>query len=165
MAKTKLNFTIILKHLDLKNLELYEVFHHNAEERKEFDRVLSYVLPLWFSGTFNGDDQINMMLSFNRYVNIDWWNLDAHPELRAKVLGAIGLGHVVKHDFHFREPQRRESALTALLTQQYPDIRKDEVLLWCSINSEAALTELCSMWGVQDTEKESIIETYRKMVS
>lgn len=163
MAK-KLNFGIILKHLDLKNLELYEAFRPSQEERKEFDRALAYILPLWFSGILSGEDQISMMLNFNRYANIDWWNLEGHPELRAKVLGAIGPGHAVKHDFHHRAPQRRESALTAFLEQRYPDIRKDEITVWCSRNSEAALVELCAAWGIQDKEKEEIIEEYRKMV-
>jgi hypothetical protein len=165
MAKTKLNFGIILKHLDLKNLELYEAFRNNQEERKEFERVLSYVLPLWYSGVFGGEDQFNLMMKFNRQVNIDWWSLDGHPELRAKVLGAIGLGHVVKHDFHYHEPQRKENALMALLMECYPDIRKDEVQLWCSVNSEAVLFELCSNYGVQEKEKEQIIDQYRKAVT
>jgi hypothetical protein len=165
MARTKLNIGVILKHLDLQNLELYAALRQNEEERKEFDRVLAYALPMWFAGTFNGDDQINLMLDFNRHVNIEWRNLDGHPELRAKVLGAIGLGHVVKHDFHFREPEKRVGALTALLMRQYPDIRKDEVTLWCSVNSEATVIELCSLWGVQDTEKQTIIDAYRKIVS
>lgn len=165
MAKTKLNFGIILKHLDLRNLELYEAFRQNAEERKEFDRVLAYVLPLWYSGVFSGEDQVNLTIKFNRQVNVDWWNLEGHPELRAKVLGAIGVGKVVKHDFHYREPQRGESALMGLLAACYPDIRKDEVQLWCSVNSEASLVELCSDYGVQETEREKILEQYRKIAT
>lgn len=165
MAKTKLNFTIILKHLDLRNLELYEAFRQNAEERKEFDRVLSYVLPLWYSGTVNGDDQISLALTFNRHVNIGWWDLDGHPELRAKVLGAIGLGRVVKHDFHYRDQRRGENVLLAFLSLRYPDIRKDEIQLWCSTNSEAALTELCLAYGVQEKERIQIIEAYRKVAA
>jgi len=165
MAKTKLNFGVILKHLDLRNLELYEAFRSNEDERKEFDRVLTYVLPLWYSGVFSGEDQLNLMLKFNRHVNVDWWATDGHPELRAKVLGAIGLGHSVKHDFHYREPQRRENALMGLLSQKYPDIRKDEVQLWCSVNSEANLIELCSDYGVQETERDQIVEQYRKIAA
>ncbi len=161
----KLNLSVILKHLDLRNLELYEALRGNEEERKEFERVLAFVLPLWYSGMFGGEDQLNMMIDFNRHVNIDWWNLDRHPELRSKVLGAIGVGRVIKHDFHYRERRPSGTALEALLMQQYPDIRKDEIMLWCSINSEATLIEMCSSWGVQEDDKKSVIDAYRKVIS
>lgn len=165
MANHKLNLSVILKHLDLRNLELYEALRGNDADRKEFEKNLAYILPLWFSGTYSGKDQLTLMLDFNRHVNIDWFNLDGHPELRAKVLGAIGLGRVVKHDFHYRERRASESALTAFLSQRYPDIRKDEIKLWCSINSEGTLIEMCSAWGIQKDEKTNIVEAYRKIVS
>ncbi len=161
----KLNLSVILKHLDLRNLEVYEALRGNEEERKELDRVLSFILPLWYSGIFGGEDQLKMMIEFNRQVNIGWWDLEGHPELRAKVLGAIGVGHVVKHDFHYRERRSSETPLETLLMRKYPDIRKDEIILWCSHNSEATLTEICSSYGVQDKEKTSVIDSYRKLIS
>jgi hypothetical protein len=165
MAKSKLNLTVILKHLDLRNLELYEAMRGNEEERKEFDRVLGYLLPLWYSGTFGSEDQISLMIDFNRHVNLDWPNLEGHPELRAKVLGAIGVGHVVKHDFHYRTRTTAGDALKAFLEQSYPDIREDEVQLWCSRNSITTLTEMCSRWGIQDIDKSAIIDAYKKLVT
>jgi hypothetical protein len=161
----KLNLSVILKHLDTRNLEIYEAFRSNEAERKELDKNLAYLLPLWFSGTYSGEDQLTMMLDFNRHVNLEWSALDGHPELRAKVLGAIGLGRAVKHDFHYRERRATENALTAFLNNRYPDIRKDEIALWCLRNSEATLVDMCSIYGIQEKETADIVESYRKVIS
>lgn len=163
MAQGRLNLTVLLKHLDTNNFEVYEAYRHNEAERKELDRLVGYMLPLWMSGTANGAEQARITLEFNRHVNIDWRELEGHPELRAKVLAVIGSGKQVKHDFHHRGT-RKQTALTALLAQQYPDIRKEEIALWCRTNNEAALVELCRSLGVQQKEREAIVDEYRNFV-
>lgn len=160
----QMNLKAILRNLDLRNLEIYEALRHNETDRKELEQRLSYVLPLWMCGTLNGRDQLELMINFNRHINLDWLELQGHPELRAKVLAAIGLGKVVQHDYHTRK-QRRMSALMGLLSEAYPDIRQDEVQLWCSINSEAALIELCADHGTQDAERQAIVTEYRELTS
>lgn len=165
MAKSRLNLSVLLKHLDQRNLGLYEAFRHDAEDRKELERLLAYVLPLWVAGSDNGRDQIAILIEFNRHVNLNWNELSAHPELRAKVLGSIGLGYQVRHDFHYRPTRQRITVLGDLLTQRYPDIRTDEIRLWCMVNSEANLIELCAHCGVQQHEREPILNEYRKVVA
>jgi hypothetical protein len=160
----KVNLTMLLKHLDLRNQALYEALRHNEEERKELDRMLAYILPLWMSGATDPKEQIRLALSFNQHVNISWWELDGHPELRAKILAAIGPGRVIRHDFQART-NTKITALKDLLSRLYPDIRQDEVQLWCSKNSEATLIELCSDLGMQEKERDTIITEYRNTVS
>lgn len=158
-----MNLKVILKHLDQRNLEVYEALRHHEAERKELDQLLAYVLPLWMSGTLNGIDQYRLMVGFNERINTVWWGLQNHPELRAKLLATIGPGHPLQHDFHARA-RRRMTALMDLLSQACPDIREDEVQLWCSTNSEAALIEMCSNYGVQEKDRESIVNEYRNLV-
>lgn len=165
MAKSRLNLSVLLKHLDQRNLGLYEAFRHNSEDRKELDRLLAYVLPLWVAGSDNGRDQIAILIEFNRHINLAWNELNDHPELRAKVLGSIGLGYQVRHDFHYRATRERTTALRELLVQRYPDIRVDEIRLWCAVNSEANLIELCARYGVQQHEREPILNEYRKVLA
>lgn len=164
MAKGRLNLSVILKHLDSNNFEVYECYRQNEADRKEFDRMLAYILPLWMSGVQNGRDQVALTLAFNQHVNIGWRELDGHHELRAKVLAAIGPGKPLRHDFHLRE-QRKQNALTELLVRRYPDIRKDEVGLWCRRNSEANLIDLARDHGLQQKDIDRILEEYRRVVT
>jgi len=164
MATKQINLHTVLKHLDLRNLNLYRSYSRRQEDRKEFERMLSFVLPLWMSGCVNHIEQFKLMLDFNEHINLSWWELEGHPELRAKLLAAIGLGKEVRHNFHFRR-RGRQTGLTELLAYRYPDIRKDEVYLWCSINTEAILLEMCQNHGVQETERETILNEYRSLLS
>jgi hypothetical protein len=159
-----MNLKVILKHLDQRNLQIYEAFRHNEADRKELDQLLAYVLPLWMSGTLNGQDQWFLTKEFNKYINRGWWELDRHPELRAKLLASIGPGHVLQHDYHARA-RRRTTALMILLERPYPDIRQDEVRLWCAVNSEATLLDMCSNYGIQEKDREPILNEYRNLVS
>ncbi len=164
MAANQINLQTVLKHLDLGNLNLYASYARREEDRKELDRMLSFIIPLWVSGCVNHAEQFNVMLAFNEHINLSWWELEGHPELRAKVLAAIGLGKVVRHNYHYRG-RMRQTGLTELLAYRYPDIRKDEVYLWCSINTEATLIEMCQNHGVQEAEREPILTEYRSLLS
>lgn len=160
-----MNLKVILKHLDRRNLEVYEAFRYNGGDRKELDQLLAYVLPLWMSGTLTGHDQFRLMVQFNKHINLCWWELGQHPELRAKMLAVIGPGHVLQHDYHARRPRRQMTALMGLLSRRYQDMREDEVQLWCSVNSEATLLEMCREYGVQEQDRESILIEYRNLIS
>jgi hypothetical protein len=164
VPKYLLNIHTILKHLDLNNFGVYKVIKPNQEERKELDRALSYILPVWMAGCTSNTDQFHLMKRFNKHVNHSWWELEKHPELRAKVLAAIGPGRMVKHDLHLR-PHPQQTALTGFLSNRYPDIRKDEVFLWCMTNSEAILIEMCKDYGVQGEDQEKLLGEYRSLVS
>jgi hypothetical protein len=165
-AKFKINLNVVLKHLDRHNLEIYEAFKHKEVERKELDRLLGYVLPIWVSGIASSREQYDMVFQFNEQVNLGWNELKDHPELRLKVLASIGPGKEVRHDFHMRDQKPKPYAnLTALLTRRYPDIRPDEIGLWCSVNNETGLIELCDRYGVQVKERDAIFSEYRRAVS
>lgn len=153
---------VLLKHFDTNNMEIWETFRHNETDRKELERNLAYMLPLWMSGCANARDQINTTMAFNKHINLDWKQLDGHPELRAKVLAAIGLGKQVRHDFMMRSVRGKLTSLGELLLRRYPDIRQDEILLWCRVNTEPALIELCRDYGLQSKEQEAVLNEYRK---
>jgi hypothetical protein len=145
-------------------MEVYEALKHNEEDRKELESVLHYLLPLWYCGLNDAQDQLNMMINFNRQINIDWVLLNEHPELRTKILAAIGLGHVARHDFHYRKQKKSISPLKSFLEQKYPDIKDDEIELWCHMNSETSLIDLCSIYGIQEKERTEIINCYRDIL-
>jgi hypothetical protein len=159
-----LSISVLLKNLDINNMELYEAFRHDEITRKELERSLAYMLPVWVSGCALGSDQIPVMLAFNKHVNLNWKDLDSHPELRAKVLATVGLGREIRHDFMMRQPRPKQTALMELLRQKYMDIRKDEVVLWCRKNSEQDLFQLCGDHGVQAKDRELILSEYRKLL-
>lgn len=164
MATSNLKLNVLLKHLDLRNLEIYAALSQTETDRKELERAFAYLLPLWVSGTVEGRDQIALMFGFNQHVNVGWSELEAHPELRAKVLAAIGLGRVIRHDYQARV-RRNTTALLEFLSRRYPDIREPEVSLWCAINSEADLIALCRDYGIQKDARRAIIDDYRNMVT
>lgn len=165
MAKYTVNINVVLKHLDAKNLEIYQAFKPKEVERKELDRMLGYILPVWVSGIDSPRDQYEMVFRFNENVNLDWRELNNHPELRAKVLAAIGGGRTVRHDFHFRQAAGKQVNLSDLLERRYPDIRKDEIALWCTVNNESALIELCRNYGIQEKDQDAILLEHRRAVS
>jgi hypothetical protein len=165
MVDYKININVVLKHLDAHNLEVYAAFRHQEAERKELDRMLGYILPIWSAGIASALEQYEMIFRFNEQVNLGWQELKDHPELRAKVLAVIGPGKVVRHDFHPRKIAAHETQLGGLLALRYPDIRKDEIGLWCAVNTEVALLELCDRYGVQIKERDGIISEYRRAVN
>jgi hypothetical protein len=165
MTKYNINLNVVLRAIDSKNFELYQAFRHQEVERKELDRMLGYILPIWVSGIASSSEQIDMTFAFNQYINIGWRELDKHPEMRAKLLALIGPGHTVRHDFHLREATANQTNLGKLLLLRYPDIRKDEINLWCSVNNEAALLDMCNQYGIQAKERDAILVEYRRAVS
>lgn len=165
MPANKINLDVVLKHLDTNNLEIYSAFAHQEVERKELDTLLGYVLPVWMSGIASNGEQYEMILRFNEHVNQRWNELKDHPELRMKVLAVVGPGRPVRHQFHRRDAVATHANLTTLLRQRYPDIRKEEVALWCSVNNEAQLGEFCDEHGVQEKERDVIVNEYRRAVS
>ena len=156
---------LVLKHLDAQNMEVYNAFAENEVERKELDNLLGYLLPLWFTGISGSADQFQMVLQFNEHANTSWNELKDHPELRAKLLAALGLGKTVQHEFHKRDISRSPKQLTALLTTRYPDIREEEIALWCSVNNETAVKELCDQYGLQEKDRDAIVAEYRKVLT
>jgi hypothetical protein len=163
-TKHQINLNVVLRALDTHNMELYTAFKHKEVERKELERLLGYMLPVWMSSIENSQDQYEMVLRFNEFVNLNWSELKGHPELQAKVLAAIGTGKVVRHDYHMRKQSTVQTKLSDLLLQKYPDIRSEEIGLWCAVNNEAALRELCERYGVQSTERDTIFAQYRRVV-
>lgn len=165
MPTNKINLDVVLKHIDANNLGIYAAFAHQEVERKEVDTLLGYILPLWVSGIASNDAQYDMIMRFNEQVNLRWNELKDHPELRMKVLAAIGTGRTVRHQFHKRDNVASHTNLTALLRRRYPDIRREEIALWCSVNNEAQLVEFCDEYGVQEKERDVIVNEYRRAVS
>lgn len=160
----KLNLTVLLKHFDLKNMSVYEAYKSNDAERKELEQMLQYILPLWVSGVATAREQIEILFNFNEHINEGWWELGKHPELQAKLLASIGLGKQVKHDFQYRHKKNNTNKLNEFLRLRYPDVRIDEIRLWCLTNSEKVLSSLLDDYGIQNSEQTIILSEYRKVL-
>jgi hypothetical protein len=159
-----LNLTVLLKHLDLQNLSIYEANYQDEAKRKELERMLQYILPLWVAGVGNAREQLQILFPFNQHINQNWWELKNHPELQAKLLASIGLKKQLNHDFQYRGKKTNINRLDTFLRKHYNGIRRHEIEVWCRLNSEKILLSLLDDYGVQNNERESILAEYRKCI-
>lgn len=163
--KTQLPIMPILKVLDQKKFGLYKAFTTDESERKELERLIGYLLPIWMSGAVDDADHARMIVRFNRIANEGWFAFRNHPELQAKILACVGVGREVRHSFYKVARSTPSPKLTELLQERYRDIRRDEIRLWCQKNSEADVAELAAASGRQNDDVKAIVEEYRRLVT
>jgi DNA-binding HxlR family transcriptional regulator len=163
--KKQLPIQAILRVLDQRKFNLYSALAKDESDRKELERMLGYILPRWMSGAVNEEDHQRLIIRFNRLANLGYHTLSKHPELQAKLLATVGLGREVKHNFFKANRASKTPLLDKLLRQQYPDLRKEEMRLWCRLNGASdikRIAEACS-WSEEDVE--AVVGEYKKTVT
>jgi len=158
--KQKFDLFGVLEFLDLRSLQVREVFLDEPELLKELDRNAGWLLPQWMTGAYKDQDHAALISRFNEIANPGWYSLQKHPELQLKLLALCGLGRKVKHKFTKLRSNPTMDKLTELLLQVYPDIRQEEVELWVRQNDRDDLIELATRLGYQTEEQEALLKAY-----
>lgn len=161
----RLEVHTITRQLDQQNFGLYRKLKENEADCKEIEKMLGYTLPLWMIGSMNDGDHAELLWRFNRMANAGWYtSLAKHPELRCKLLACVGLGRETRHNFVKVTKAPSSTELEDLLRMKYPDIRSNEVLLWCRRNDEETVRDFAAVYGLQEDETDKVVSEYRKFV-
>lgn len=156
----KIDIFTVLEYLDTNHFELYEVVSGDPDILKTFEKDLGWIIPIWFSGATNAPNQKDQTLLFNEVCNQCWFELSKHPELRAKLLAACGLGKEIKHKFYKPKSLNQTGGFLSILRQVYPDIKPEEVELFVRTTDRDYFYDLCLALGNQDDHMISLMEEF-----
>jgi len=162
-VKRKVDLFVVLEGLDRRNMKLYDEIAVDAEARKELDREIGYMLPIWMTGAARNDDHMALIDRFNACCNLHWFKLYGNPRMQLRLLAHIGLGRKVAHRFNKVKAAPRSTALFDLLSLTHPDIRGQEVRIWVSKNTVEDVEELARGHGWTDEQVEKVLKNYKEM--
>lgn len=161
----KVDLFFVIKELDKNNLGIYESLADDEDMNKEFDRLLSWLLPQWMSASTDESVEKFLISRFNLFCNRYWFELRSHPELQAKLLGCCGPGKPVRHRFVKRHKPSSVPNLTEFLETEYVDIREQQVLTWCRQNTPKQVKEFAKQHGYQKKEIDILLKEHKKVIA
>lgn len=164
----KLDIQQILKKLDKNDITICDSYV--GDERKEFEKNISWMIPQWMTGAHTDVHHRNLIIMFDEVCNEGWGSFYKHPVLQAKLLSLIGPGRTVKHRFFPPTGNRKSTAVDQtiedMLQHDYLDIRSDEVVLWCKTHTDDEFYTLLDTNGVvDDKQRRSLHKHYKRMQS
>ena len=161
--KNKLDLPALMHHFDLRNLGIYDSLAKDENAEAELSKMVNWVIPQWFSSSTNEQDERALVENFNENCNGVWKELSKYPKLQTKLLSSCGLGKQTKRRFYKLKRNSDTNKLMNLLEMVYPDIKNEEIYLWCEKNTEEDVRELCEYVGYQEKETNEIINLVGKI--
>lgn len=164
----KLDIQDVLSRLDKNDLHVFDSFSVNSTERVELSKNISWMIPQWATAAYTDAAHRNAVIMFDTLCNPGWGAFYKHPELQTKLLGVIGSGKTVRHRF-FRPSYSgnrnyMNSMLVDMIRVDHPDIRDNEVLLWCKTHDEEIVIDLMDADGIiSEKDRKEILKMYRKL--
>lgn len=156
-----LNLHQILDSLDRNDFNVRQ--NLTDEERAEFDKNVSWMIPQWMASAKSEHAHANAVMMFDEFCNPGWGSFYNHPELQAKLLACMGMGPT-NHQFPKRG--KRSTAITDLfgmLQTYYEDIRREEVALWCLNTNIESLTNHMDDLGIDTDSRKKIVDQWKKL--
>lgn len=161
----KFDLFFVLKELDKNNLKIYESFENEEDLKKEIDKLLSWLLPQWMSASSNDDVEKFLTERVNFICNKSWFKIRNHPKLQAKLLSSCGPGKPIRHRYVKKHHTSSVPNIRILLEAGYPDIKEEEIILWCKKNSPQQVKEFAEENGYQQNEVDEIMKEYKKVTT
>ncbi len=153
-----------LASLDLNSLDLYERLSEDPEALAEHHKAIGWLLPQWMTASPTPASHKALVLMFDELCNPGWYELSNHPMLQTKLLALIGLGKRTQHKFFSRGGRASATPeLVAFLQLEYPDIRADEVSLFCRDSTLDDLHDLLYHHGIAVDKHAAIVKQYQKV--
>lgn len=147
-------------------MTLYELLNeldnndHSAfskvEDKKELKAKLSWVLPQIMTSASDDADHRTLVMLFDEYCNDVWRGLSDASELQLKLLSSIGLGKKTYHPFFKPTASGKENELAKLLRREFPDIKRNEVSLFCRMIDSERFGDLLCRWGIPKDEQKKL---------
>ena len=156
---SKLDIFAVLGYLDENNLGVYNALRDDPDMLKELDKNVGWMLPQWMTAANRDDYHAALVANFNEFCNPRWFQLYGHPELQAKLLACCGVGKT-RHKYYKPAKSQSLSRMTELLSHKYGDIREDEVKLWVSRSSKAAMVRLAEALGYQKEQVKDLTKAF-----
>ncbi len=155
-----MNLFQVLMELDRRNFDVFKELAVDEETLKELINLSGWMLPLWMTGSSNPNDERELVHEFDTFNDI-WDSTYGHPELRVKLLASCGSGISSPHRYVKRASAKYNSKVFELLRLWIPDIKIEEVELWCRKSTEENVRELAQLCGFQDKEIPPIIKAFQ----
>ena len=160
--KRKINLMEVMGYLDSRDLQILDNYSNDIEKEKELLNMTNWIIPQWFSSSTNDNDEKSLVNNFNENCNSVWSNIYDHPKLKIKLLATCGLEKNVRRRFKKFNNSIISNRIRIFLETMYPDIRDNEVKLWCRNTTEEELVSLCKDFGYQNNEISEILKSFQK---
>jgi hypothetical protein len=133
---------------DRKDRAYYDKF--TDEERKQF----STYLMLRYGASIEGsaDFQSYYLLATNENVNKHFFDLNKHPKLQWLMCTTVSPG-MGKQKHYWQAAKKKEGSnnkAVKFLTEQFPQLKDDEIKLLAEINDRSDLTDMARKLGWDD---------------
>jgi len=133
---------------DRKDRAYYDKF--TDEERKQF----STYLMLRYGASVEGsvDFQSYYLLATNENVNKHFFDLNKHPKLQWLMCTTVS-PNMGKQKHYWQPAKKKEGSnnkAIKFLTEQFPQLKEDEIKLLAAINDRSDLTDMARKLGWDD---------------
>ena len=125
----------------------------SPEQKKEF----SPWLAMRWASSCKGDYAEHYMLMVNDIVNVNFSDLNAHPELQWKLLAVCGVGRQQYHEWIKPPSKKGKNKIQAALAVLFPKLRSDELALFEKIHTKAELKQIFKDAAYNDKEIKAIL--------
>ena len=144
----KLNINNEMAQLDRKNRGFYDEL--TDEERKKFSL---YLMLRWSSAVqAAGNIQSYYVMSCNENLNKNYFNISKHPKLQWLCATAVSPG-MGKQNHYWQAAKKKEGSnnkAIKFLTEQFPELKDDEIKLLAELNDKSDLTDMARKLGWDD---------------
>ena len=133
---------------DRKDRKYYDKF--TDEERKQFSTYL--MLRYGASVEGSADLQAYYLMATNERVNKNFFDLNKHPKLQWLLCTTVS-PNMGKQKHYWQGAKKKEGSnnkAVKFLTEQFPELKDDEIKLLAEINDRSDLTDMARKLGWDD---------------
>ena len=135
----------VMAAIDKKDRGFYQRL--TDEQKKAF----SAWMMMRYASSVQGRSSAQYLFMVNELVNKNFSDISKHPELQWLLLSACGSGKVEFHPY-IKPPnsKKKKDKISEFVYSVYPDLKRDELELFLSLNSKEDLKELAKNNGYDD---------------
>jgi hypothetical protein len=155
--------------LDIKDEMLYsdyKVFDWLSSQTPEMAKSFAPLVAMkWQTVLQSGtsDDQVQMLMNCNDFVNVGFWDLSGHPDLQWRLMCSAGMGKEFRHGWiPMATSKRKVGKLNAVLLELYPQLNDEELTLLLSKFTRETFKQLLLDMGKPDQEIKPLVDEFKK---
>lgn len=149
--KQQIPLADMLRAIDTNNLSFYE--NLSDDGKKEFSPWLAM---RWASNSDSHPEHYLLMV--NGLVNVDFSDLNHHPELQWKLLAVCGSGKSHRHSWVAPPKKGKLSRVLAFLRKLYPEAKQCDLEQLETLLDRDSIVQLAESAGLGDKEIKELLK-------
>lgn len=156
MTEKKLDIFHVLENADLCNGNFYS---NLDEDMKKLFTPL--VAMRWFSSVSDSSQfhDYNLLIT-NEIMNVNFWELTAHPELQWKLLALCGTGKKLRHGWIPMPKRKKINKIQEFMLKWYPSANDQELDLLTGSMNRDDFEQFVKSTGATDDELKELLKAH-----